>query len=126
MPCPRTQQASLPACFPHYPLYMLSAKQGSCEYHFLESFNMTRLRNETHVYRQQCGRSNHCTIASVFHKIVVVVCFRCICNKGVLGENEGRRIPQDRGSRLPSFSPKTPLLQIHTNTREWTQLRSVI
>ena len=28
MPCPRTQQASLPACSPHYPLFML--KQGSC------------------------------------------------------------------------------------------------
>ena len=26
--------AALLACSPHYPLYMLSAKQGSCEYHF--------------------------------------------------------------------------------------------
>ena len=54
MPCPRTQQASLPAYFPHYPFYMLSAKQGICEYHFLKSFGMTRLRNEPQVYRLQC------------------------------------------------------------------------
>ena len=46
-------------------LFMLSAKQGSCEYHFLKSFGMTRLRNEPQVYRLQCGRSNHCTIAPV-------------------------------------------------------------
>jgi len=31
VPCPRTQQANLPACSPHYPL-LLSANQGSCEY----------------------------------------------------------------------------------------------
>ena len=65
MPCPRTQQASLPACSPHYPFFMLSTKQGSYEYHFLKSFGMTRLRNEPKVYRLQCGRSNHCTIAPV-------------------------------------------------------------
>ena len=33
---PKTQKASLSA---------LSAKQGSCEYHFLKSFGMTELRN---------------------------------------------------------------------------------
>ena len=44
VPWPRTQQASLPACSPHCPFYMLSAKQGSCEYHFLKSFDMTPLR----------------------------------------------------------------------------------
>ena len=27
MPCPRTQQATLPACSPHYPFFMLSSKQ---------------------------------------------------------------------------------------------------
>ena len=27
-----TQQARLPACSPHYPFFMHSAKQGSCEY----------------------------------------------------------------------------------------------
>ena len=41
---PKDTQASLPACSPHYPFFMLSAKQGSCEYHFLKSFGMTRLR----------------------------------------------------------------------------------
>ena len=38
---PRTQP-SLLACSPHYP-YVMSAKQGSCEYHFLKYFGMTRL-----------------------------------------------------------------------------------
>ena len=38
MPCPRTQQASLPACSPRYLFCMLSAKQGSCEYHLLIVF----------------------------------------------------------------------------------------
>ena len=42
VPCLRTQQASLPACSPHY-TYMLSAKQGSCEYHFLKVFGMNLL-----------------------------------------------------------------------------------
>ena len=42
VPCPRTQQASLPACSTHYSFSMLSAKQESCEYHFLKSFGMTR------------------------------------------------------------------------------------
>ena len=41
-PCPRTQQASLPACSPHYPI-VLSAKQRSCQYHFSKSFGITRL-----------------------------------------------------------------------------------
>ena len=40
LPCPRTQQASLPACSPHYPIFMLGAKQGSCEYHFSKSFGV--------------------------------------------------------------------------------------
>ena len=35
MPCSRTQQASLPACSPHYLFYVLSAKQESCEYLFV-------------------------------------------------------------------------------------------
>ena len=30
-------------------LFMLSAKQGSCEYHFLKSFGMTRLEERTPV-----------------------------------------------------------------------------
>ena len=37
MSCPRTQQASLPACSPPYP-YILSAKQGNCRYYFFEVF----------------------------------------------------------------------------------------
>ena len=80
VPCPRTQQASLPACFPHYPFFMLSAKQGSCEYHFLKSFGMTRLRNEPQVYRLQCGRSNHYTIAPVLSYRVSSNAFRMIKN----------------------------------------------
>ena len=34
VPCSKAQQASFTACSPHY-LYVLSVKQGSCEYHFL-------------------------------------------------------------------------------------------
>ena len=75
MPCPRTQQASLPACSPHYPFFMLSAKQGSCEYHFLKSLGMTRLRNEPQVYRQRCGRSNHYTIAPVAVKLIAMLAY---------------------------------------------------
>ena len=43
VPCPRTQQAKLPACSPQHPL---NAEQqtGSCGYHFLISFGMTRQR----------------------------------------------------------------------------------
>ena len=31
----------------HTILFVLSAKQGSCEYHFLKSFGMNRLENES-------------------------------------------------------------------------------
>ena len=58
-------------------LFMLSAKQGSCEYHFLKSFSMTRLWNEPQVYRLQCGRSNHCTIAPVKRLTVVGAVTSC-------------------------------------------------
>ena len=34
---PKTQQASFPACSPHYP-YVLSISKGSCEHHFLKSW----------------------------------------------------------------------------------------
>ena len=44
MPCPRTQQTSkLAGLFFTLSLFLQSAKQGSCEYHFLKSFGMTRL-----------------------------------------------------------------------------------
>ena len=49
------------------PFFMLSAKQGSCEYHFLKSFGMTRHREWTQVYRVRCGRSHHYTIAAVVY-----------------------------------------------------------
>ena len=46
MSCPRIQQASLPASSPHYSFFMLSAKQRSCEYHFLKSwYDSTREMN---------------------------------------------------------------------------------
>ena len=35
---------------------MLSAKQGSCEYHFLKSFGMTRL-GKIRSYRERGGRT---------------------------------------------------------------------
>ena len=47
VPCPRTQQANLSACSLHHPFLMLSANQGSCEYHFLKSSGMTWLREWT-------------------------------------------------------------------------------
>ena len=67
---PKDTTSKLAGLFSTLFLYMLSAKQGSCEYHFLKSFGMTRLRNEPQVYRLQCRRSNHCTIAPVinFHR----------------------------------------------------------
>ena len=40
--CPWTQQANLAVGSPYYP-YVMSAKLGSWEYHFLKSFGMTRL-----------------------------------------------------------------------------------
>ena len=62
---PKDTTSKLAGLFYTLSLFMLSAKQGSCEYHFLKSFGMTRLRNEPQVYQLQCGRSNHCTIAPV-------------------------------------------------------------
>ena len=38
MPCPRTQQASLPACPPHYPFFMLSTKAGKLRKPFFKVF----------------------------------------------------------------------------------------
>ena len=38
--------------------------QGSCEYHFLKSFGMTRQGNKPQVYRLRSRRSNHYAIAS--------------------------------------------------------------
>ena len=65
MPCPRTQQANLPACSPQPPINA-ERQAGSYRYHFLKSFGMTRLgANEPHVYRLRSGRSNHYAIASV-------------------------------------------------------------
>ena len=55
-----TQQASLPACSPHYPFFMLSAKQKTVNTIFLS------LLVEPQVYRLRSGRSNHYTIAPVF------------------------------------------------------------
>ena len=68
MPCPRTQQASLPTCSPHFHFFILSAKQGSWEYHLLKFFGVTRQGNEAQVYRLRCGRSHHYTIAPVFRQ----------------------------------------------------------
>ena len=62
---PKDTTSKLAGLFSTLSFFMLSAKQGSCEYHFLKSFGMTRLRNEAQVYRLQCGRSNRCTIAPV-------------------------------------------------------------
>ena len=63
--CPRTQQASCRLVFYAILFFMLSAKQGSCEYHFLKYFGMARLRNEPKDYRLRSGHSNHYTIAAV-------------------------------------------------------------
>ena len=62
---PKDTTSKLAGLFSTLSLFMLSAKQGSCEYHFLKSFGMTRLRNKPQVYRLQSGRPNHCTIAPV-------------------------------------------------------------
>ena len=62
---PMDTTSKLAGLFSTVSLFMLSAKQGSCEYYFLKSFGKTRLRNEPQVYRLQRGRSNHCTIAPV-------------------------------------------------------------
>ena len=67
---PKDTTSKLAGLFSTLSLFMLSAKQGSCEYHFLKFFGITRLRNEPQVYRLQCGRSNHCTIAPVSSDIV--------------------------------------------------------
>ena len=61
--CPRTQ-ASLPAYSPHYS-YVLSAKQGSCEYHFLSLLVCLDLGNEPQIYRLRSGRSDQDAIAPV-------------------------------------------------------------
>ena len=47
---PKDTTSKLAGLFSPLSLLMLSAKQGSCEYHFLKSFGMTRLRNEPQVY----------------------------------------------------------------------------
>ena len=69
---PKDTTSKLAGLFSTLSLFMLSTKQGSCEYHFLKSFGMTRLRNEPHVYRLQCGRSNHYTIAPVVGHIFIL------------------------------------------------------
>jgi len=50
VPCPRTQQANLPAYFHTNPSKMLNVKQRSCEYQLLKYFGLTRPRNRTQVY----------------------------------------------------------------------------
>ena len=57
--------SKLAGLFSTLSFFMLSAKQGSCEYHFLKSFGMTRLGERTQVYRLGCGRSHHYTKARV-------------------------------------------------------------
>ena len=50
----------------HTIFFVLSAKQGSCEYHFLKSFGMTLLgKMNPQVYRLRSVRSIHYAIAPV-------------------------------------------------------------
>ena len=39
VPCPRTQHANVPTCFPHYP-FCAQRQTGSCAYHFLKRTQM--------------------------------------------------------------------------------------
>ena len=43
VPCPRKQTSKLASLFSSLSLFVLSTKQGSCEYHFIKSFSMTQL-----------------------------------------------------------------------------------
>ena len=73
MPCPRTQQANLPACSPHPPLN--AERQAGKQWipYFLKSFGMTRLDKgiKSQVYRLRSGRSNHYTRVSQTFRLSV-------------------------------------------------------
>ena len=64
VPCPRTQQANLPACSPQSSLNA-ERQAGKQQIPFLKSLSMTRQGNEPQVYRLRSRRSNYYTIASV-------------------------------------------------------------
>ena len=56
---PKTQQANFPACSRHYPFFMLSTKQGSCDNHFYLSILVSLdLGNELQIYRLRSESSN--------------------------------------------------------------------
>ena len=79
---PKGTTSKLAGLFSTLSLFMLSAKQRSCKYQFLKSFD---LGNETQVYRLQCGRSRHYTIAPVLLYSIVTspASFRIFCQTGI-------------------------------------------
>ena len=75
VPCSRAQQASLPSAL----TLVLSAKQGSCEYHFLKVFWYDSI-SEINSKLSECeADTNHHAIASVSVAFIVSLMDACYC-----------------------------------------------